>query len=110
VAAGVLQSLVDATPVRLGHILLRRFHSLVRALLAWGGLEPYLTTCAITDEVKQDLLWWQQFLLYDEGRFARSMFSATLVPTWGDGSGTGTGRFFVVPGGPLNSPPTGRNY
>ena len=30
VAAGVLQSLVDATPIRLGHTYLRRFHSMVR--------------------------------------------------------------------------------
>ena len=101
VAAGVLQSLVDATPIRLGHTYLRRFHSLVRPPGLGSGLEPYLTTCAITDEVKQDLLWWRRFLLHAEGRFARSVFSATLVPTWGDGSGTGTGGTFVVPGGPL---------
>jgi hypothetical protein len=101
VAAGVLQSLVDATPVRLGHTYLRRFHSLVRPPGLGNGLAPYLTTCPISDEVKQDLRWWRQFLLRDSGRFARSEFSATLVPTWGDGSGTGTGGTFVVPGGPL---------
>jgi hypothetical protein len=101
VAAGVLQSLVDATPVRLGHTYLRRFHSLVRPPGLGSGLAPYLTTCSIPDEVKQDLRWWCQFLLHDAGRFARSRFSATLVPTWGDGSGTGTGGTFMVPGGPL---------
>jgi hypothetical protein len=101
VAAGILQSLVDATPVRLGHTYLRRFHSLVRPPGLGSGLAPYLTTCPITEEVKQDLHWWRQFLLHDEGRFARSEFSATLVPTWGDGSGTGTGGTFLVPGGPL---------
>ena len=101
VAAGILQSLVDATPVRLGHTYLRRFHSVVRPPGLGSGLAPYLTTCPLTDEVKQDLRWWRQFLLHDKGRFARSKFSATLVPTWGDGSGTGTGGTFVVPGGPL---------
>jgi hypothetical protein len=101
VAAGVLQSLVDATPVRLGHTYLRRFHSLVRPPGLGSGLAPYLTTCPISDEVKRDLRWWRQFLLHDKGRFARSEFSATLVPMWGDGSGTGSGGTFVVPGGPL---------
>jgi hypothetical protein len=101
VAAGVLQSLVDATPVRLGHTYLRRFHSLVRPPGLGSGLAPYLTTCPITDDVKQDLRWWRQFLLHDKGKFARSKFSATLVPMWGDGSGTGTGGTFVVPDGPL---------
>jgi hypothetical protein len=43
VAAGVLQSLVDATPIRLGHAYLRKFHSLVRPPGLGSGLEPYLT-------------------------------------------------------------------
>jgi hypothetical protein len=45
VAAGVLQSLVDATPLRLGHTYLRRFHSVVRPPGLGTGLEPYLTKC-----------------------------------------------------------------
>jgi hypothetical protein len=92
---------VDATPLRLGHTYLRRFHSLVRPPGLGSGLAPYLTTCGLTDEVKIDLSWWRQFLLHDEGRFARSVASATLVPMWGDGSGTGTGGTYVVPSGPL---------
>jgi hypothetical protein len=101
VAAGVLQSLVGATPIRLGHTYLRRFHSLVRPPGLGNGLAPYLTTCSVTEEVKDDLRWWWQFLLHDKGRFARSEFSATLVPMWGNGSGTGTGGTFAVPDGPL---------
>ena len=101
VAAGVLQSLVEATPLRLGHTYLRRFHSLVRPPGLGSGLAPYLTTCCITNEVKTDLRWWRQFLLHDDGRFARSKSSATLIPMWGDGSGTGTGGTYAVPNGPL---------
>ena len=101
VAAGVLQSLVEATPLRLGHTYLRRFHSLVRPPGLGSGLAPYLTTCGITDEVKTDLRWWRLFLLHEAGRFARSESSATLVPMWGDGSGTGAGGTYVVPHGPL---------
>jgi hypothetical protein len=72
VAAGVLQSLVDATPVCLGHTYLRRFHSLVRPPGLGSGLAPYyLTMCSIPDEVKQDLRWWRQFLLHDAVRSIR---------------------------------------
>jgi hypothetical protein len=102
VAAGVLQLLVDATPIRLGHTYyLRRFHSLVPPPGLGIGLAPYLTTCGLTEEVRTDLCWWRQFLLHDEGRFTWSDSSATLVPMWGDGSGTGTGSTFAIPGGPL---------
>ena len=51
------QSLLDATPVHLGHTYLRRLHSLVRPPGLGTGLAPYLTTCPITGEVKQDLRW-----------------------------------------------------
>jgi hypothetical protein len=101
VAAGVLQSLVDATPLRLGHTYLRRFHSLIRPPGLGTGLAPYLTKCQISEEVKRDLRWWRNYLLHDAGRFARSEFSATLIPMWGDGSGTGTGGTFQIPAGPL---------
>jgi hypothetical protein len=101
VAAGVLQSLVEATPIRLGHTYLLKFHSLVRPPGLGSGLAPSLTMSCVSDEVKDDLWLWQEFLLHDVGHFARSESSATLVPMWGDGSGTGTGGTFVLPGGPL---------
>jgi hypothetical protein len=82
VAAGFLQSLTEATPLRLGHTYLRRFHSLIRPPGLGSGLEPYLTKCCISLEVKEDLRWWREYLLHDGGRFARSEFSATLVPMW----------------------------
>ena len=101
VAAGVLQSLVEATPLRLGHTYLRRFHSLVRPPGLGSGLEPYLTTCCVSDEVKVDLRWWRVFLRHEGGRFSRSVDSATFAPMWGDGSGTGTGGTYKIDKGPL---------
>jgi hypothetical protein len=101
VAAGVLQSLIEATPLRLGHTYLRRFHSLVRPPGLGSGLAPYLTKCCISEGVKIDLRWWRVFLCHEQGRFARAEASATLVPMWGDGSGTGTGGTYKISDGPL---------
>jgi hypothetical protein len=102
VAAGTLESLVDATPHRLGSTYLRRFHSVVRPPGLGSGLEPYLTMATIPSDIKKkELVWWRDFLLLDRGRFARSRRSATLVPNWGDGSGTGTGGKLGVPNQPL---------
>ena len=101
VAAGVLQSLVEATSSRLGHPYLRRFHYMARPPGLGSGLEPYLTKCCLTVAVKEDLQWWRTYLQHEGGRFARSVRSATLIPMWGDGSGTGTGGTFELPEGPL---------
>ena len=101
VAAGVLQSLVEATPLRLGNTYMRRFHSLIRPPGLGTGLAPYLTLSCVSEGVRQDMRWWRHFLVQDGGRFARSVNSATFAPMWGDGSGTGTGGTFIVPDGPL---------
>ena len=101
VAAGILQSLVEATPLRLGHTYLRRFHGVVRPEGLGTGAAPYYTTTVVPEEVKKDLEWWRGFLRKTEGRFARSSRSATLVPNWGDGSGTGTGGTLGLPDRPL---------
>ena len=97
VAAGVLESLVETTPRRLGHTRLRRLHSLIHPENAGTGLEPYLSRCRLTEAIIDDLKWWLIFLDKSEGRYARGSESATLVPTWGDGSGTGTGGTLAVP-------------
>jgi hypothetical protein len=99
VAAGILESLVEATPRRIGHTYLRRFHSLVHPEGGGIGLEPYLTTTSLTPEVRMDLAWWATFLAAGGGRYARATKSATLIPTWGDGSGTGTGGTYQLPRG-----------
>ena len=101
VIAGTLQSLVEATPHHIGHTKLRRFHSTVRPEGFGTGAEPYYTKSCVGSAIRTDLHWWRQCLLDGKGRFARSKQSATLVPTWGDGSGTGTGGTFLVPDGAL---------
>jgi hypothetical protein len=101
VIAGTLQSLVEATPRHLGHTKLRRFHSTVRPEGLGTGVAPYYTKTIVDSRVRLDLKWWHECLNSGAGRFARSKASATLVPMWGDGSGTGTGGTFAVPDGPL---------
>jgi hypothetical protein len=97
VAAGVLESLIEATPRRIGHTYLRRFHSVVHPEGLGTGLDPYLTLTSLTPAVRKDLEWWATFLKQGGGRYARATESATLVPSWGDGSGTGTGGTYELP-------------
>lgn len=101
VVAGTLQSLVEATPQRRGQTYLKRLHGHVRPPGLGSGLEPYCTTTPLDEGVLPDLLWWQKYLLGSKGRFARTHRSATLIPTFGDGSGTGTGATWSLPIGPL---------
>lgn len=101
VAAGMLESLVEATPRRIGHTYLRRFHSVVHRPGIGTGAKPFHMTTTVPANVRQDLHWWITYLEYGKGHFARSIASTTLVPAWGDGSGTGTGGTFTVPDGPL---------
>jgi hypothetical protein len=63
VAVGVLESVVDATPARLGHTCLR---SLYDTLHPPNVLElPYLTSTLLTNANRIDLEWWRQSLLSD---------------------------------------------
>jgi hypothetical protein len=101
VASGVLQSLVDATPSNLGATYLRQFHSTVRPDGLGQGLAPYLTRTTVPPTVRKELVWWQAFLESTRGRHGRLRNSATLVPNWGDGSGTGTGGTLGIPDQPL---------
>ncbi|CAJ1968834.1 unnamed protein product [Cylindrotheca closterium] len=97
VAVGVLESLTEATPRRLGHTHLKEFHTLVHPPGLGIGAEPYYTTTCLNSRVLDELKWWKQFLLRSEGRFVRGWEAATLVPTFGDGSGTGTGGTLQLP-------------
>jgi len=103
VISGTLESLVDATPSRIGHTYLRGFHSLVHPSGYEGGDAVYYTKCRLDDKTRRELRWWKTLLLHDVGRPARSLRSATLVPTYGDGSGTGTGGTFELPDQPLTT-------
>lgn len=97
VVSGVLESLTEATPSRLGHTYLRNLYDLVHEEGLPTGAERYYTHAHITTEIKQDLSWWKSILEYDLCRPARGTRAATLVPTFGDGSGTGTGGTIEMP-------------
>ncbi|CAJ1956287.1 unnamed protein product, partial [Cylindrotheca closterium] len=101
VAAGILESLTEATPRRLGHTHLRHFHSLVHPPDLGTGAAPYYTTTRLSTPVLHKLTWWISFLKSGRGRFIRASQAATLVPTFGGGSGTGTGGTIHLPGCPF---------
>jgi len=101
VVAGVLESLVEATPKRLGHTYLRRLHSIVNPGGLGTGASPFYTRGCLDEPTMRDLKWWKRVLLSSVGRMARTGKSATLVPSWGDGSGTGTGGTLSLPNAPL---------
>ena len=98
VASGILESLSEATPRRYGHTVLPSFHSLVHPPNSGTGLEPYLSRTRFNTEVINGLLWWRQFLVKGGGCHVRPQQAGTLVPMYGDGSGTGTGGTISVPG------------
>ena len=100
VVAGVLESLVDATPRRYGHTKLRGLHSLIHPA-GLSGVEPYYSYCELPTDVCDDIEWWETFLRFEGGTVVRMTDSGTLVPTWGDGSGTGTGGTYTLPDRPL---------
>ena len=55
VAAGILESLSEATPRRMGHTQLRAFHSLIHPPDSGSGLAPYLTSVCLTEDVIMEL-------------------------------------------------------
>ena len=101
VVAGTLESLSDATPNRLGHTYLRATHALIHPEGGETGREGHCTSCRISQAVKREMNWWSRLLADPRGRGLRSATSSALVPTWGDGSGTGTGGTISLPDGPM---------
>jgi hypothetical protein len=101
IVAGTLEAMAEATPLRLGHTYLRRLHSLVRPAGLGTGADPYYTRVRLTEDILRDLTWWDTYLRVGDGRCARSLRSGTLIPSWGDGSGTGTGGTLGLPDQPL---------
>ena len=101
VAVGILQSLVDATPAFLGNTYLRQSHSLVHPPGQGTGILPYFTYTLIPRPVRDELQWWCKYLEHNNGRAAYTQRASTLIPTWGDGSGTGTGGTLALPDKPL---------
>ena len=101
VVAGVLQSLVDATPSFMGNVYLRRSHNLVHPPGHDHSDLPYFSYTGVPGQVRAELEWWETYLSNNTGRAAYTQRATTLVPTWGDGSGTGTGGTLGLPDQPL---------
>eukprot|EP00957_Ditylum_brightwellii_P030286 2293739-Ditylum_brightwellii.AAC.1 len=98
VVTGVLQSLAEATPGRIGHTYLRRLYEVVHEEEDHSGREKYYTFTTLPEGTKDDLEWWKFILEHDLCRPVRPARAGTLVPTYGDGSGTGTGGTLEIPG------------
>jgi hypothetical protein len=101
VATGILQSLVDGTPNRIGNTYLRAQYNVLHPPGADPGLAAYCTKTTISVAARHELRWWESFLKSTRGRPSRMLRSATLIPSWGDGSGTGTGGTLGLPDQPL---------
>jgi hypothetical protein len=91
VIVGVLESLVEATPSRTGHTYLRNVQEILHPP-GWDGQDlPYYSFAELTEVVCDDLKMWKWMLERDGGRQAWGGRAGTLVPSFGDGSGTETG-------------------
>jgi hypothetical protein len=88
---GLLQSLVDATPQRQGQTYLRESYNELHGLGDLYGKALFYTSICLSDLVIEDLSWWKGLLNSNPGNKSRTATFGTLVVTWGDGSGTGTG-------------------
>jgi hypothetical protein len=86
VVTGVLESLVEATPSRLGHTSYISLSTLVHPEEAGTSINT-----SLTESVLRDIRWWHFLLSNPGGRVARSARSETLMLKWGDGIGTGAG-------------------
>jgi hypothetical protein len=91
VMSGLLQSLVDGTPQRQGQTYLRAAYTELHGLDELYGKALFYTKIHLSSSVLDDLQWWRDLLMTNPGNRSRSATFGTLVVTWGDGSGTGTG-------------------
>jgi hypothetical protein len=91
VLAGTLESMVEATPLRLGHTHLCWLHTIIHPEGNSPGAAIYYTRPLLPLLVRTDLQWWLTFLAQGHGRTARSTCSAVLISSFGDGSGMATG-------------------
>ena len=96
VVLGRLQSLVDATPQRVGQAYLRRLYTemhvtsgdpeeLQHAILVYGS------AIALSTQAWLDLDWWRNSLELNHGVHGIGSVPGAVAVTWGDGSGTGGG-------------------
>jgi hypothetical protein len=91
VVVGVLESLVEATPTHIGHTYLWSLQETLHPL-GWDEDDlTYFSFAKLSDKDIHNLGLWQWLLQRNFGRRVRSSKAGTLVPSMGDGSGTGTG-------------------
>jgi hypothetical protein len=91
VGGGLLQSLVDATPSRQGQTCLRSMYDHIHLTTELMGRELYYSVMQLRTTTREYLMWWRDFLELNPGNRSPSGAMESLVVTWGDGSGTGTG-------------------
>ena len=94
VMTGLLQSMVDASPSRMGQTFLRQAYDVMHDPSETETLPFHqrLYSCTLLSKTAwDDLAWWRAALVSDVKRPARYPRSGTLVAAWGDGSGTGAG-------------------
>jgi hypothetical protein len=91
VVKGVLESQTEATPSRSGHTHLRSLEDTLHPSDWSEDYLPYYSFTALTDVNIKDLLWHRTTLQRNKGRQSRADNAGVLVPSFGDGSGTGTG-------------------
>ena len=103
VVLGRLQSLVDATPQRVGQAYLRRLYTEMHVTSddkeeLQHAIKVFGSTIILSEQAWKDLEWWRTYLLENTGvQNLAGMPGATAV-TWGDGSGTGGGGTFELVG------------
>jgi hypothetical protein len=83
--------LVEGTPARQGQTYLRQLYDDVHHTTALYGKALYYSTMEISPRAMADLQWWKTFLRSGQGNTSPTGSMGSLVVTWGDGSGTGTG-------------------
>ena len=94
VGTGRLQSLVPATPGNSGNTFLRRLYDTVHPEgIDCLPTDPlyYYRSITLDEEAFKDLAWWKTLLSNHDLYAFQMCVIYTLVSTWGDGSGTGTG-------------------
>jgi hypothetical protein len=91
VVGGVLESLTEATQSQIGHTYLRHLQGTLHPKDWKGDDLPYYSCTALTTDDVRELEMWRWLLRRNDGRTARGHRSGCLIPSFSDGSGTGTG-------------------
>jgi hypothetical protein len=91
IMTGIMESLSEATPSHIGRAYLRKLYTVIHPE-GWEEDDlAYFSWTSLTEEIIDDLNWWRHTLINDPRRCCRLNKAGTLSPSFGDGSGTGTG-------------------